>query len=64
MQHDSHEIEYLKSQYRCPICGKLVGISQEGKLELYGSQTFLDHVVLCRHRVKPEKMGQRVTHDE
>jgi hypothetical protein len=50
--------EYLKSQFRCPICGKLAGCSEDGKIGLFSARIFRKHVERCRkeNRVKSGKI--------
>lgn len=53
--------EYLKSKFRCPICGRLAGCSEDGKIGLLSTRKFRNHVEKCRrsHRVKPEGIDNR-----
>ncbi len=48
--------EYTKSLYRCPICGTLVGCSEEGRVGMFGAIEFHRHVQQCRARVKEGKV--------
>jgi aminopeptidase C len=54
----SDDIEYIKSCFRCPICGKLVGCSADGKTGILSIKSFNLHVRLCRKvsRVKPGRI--------
>ena len=49
MAHEvSHDTEYLKSKFRCPICGKLAGCTNEGKIGLLSTRQFAQHLAKCR----------------
>jgi hypothetical protein len=53
--------EYLKSQFRCPICGKLAGCSENGNIGLFSARIFRMHVEKCRKgiRVKSGKIRRQ-----
>lgn len=51
----THEIEYLRSQFRCPICGEVFGLEPDGSIMIFGAEVLREHVAECRRRVKPVK---------
>jgi hypothetical protein len=60
-QENLHDKEYLKSKYRCPICGTLVGCNEDGKLGMFSAKAFSRHIANCR-RHNQGKTG-RVRYD-
>lgn len=65
MEEDNlHNREYIKSRFRCPICGTLVGCSEQGKIGMFSVKAFHRHVRNCREaaRVKPGRI--RYENDE
>jgi hypothetical protein len=53
---DPFDREYLKSKFRCPICGQLAGCTKDGKINPLSTKKFHLHVDKCRrtHGVKPD----------
>ena len=64
MSHNYHELEYLKSQFRCPCCGEVIGVDPDGTVEVMAGELLRQHIAMCRQRVKPDKIGDRLTDDE
>ncbi len=60
----SHDKEYLKSKFRCPICGTLVGCSEDGKIGLFSTKAFARHVANCRRHNQGKTGRVRYTGDE
>lgn len=58
MDNTEQEREYVKSRFRCPICGTLIGCSEDGKVAIFGIKAFRRHVKNCRNssRVKSGKI--------
>jgi hypothetical protein len=52
------ETEYLKSQFRCPICGALIGCKNITDNVECSIEEFHNHVKQCRDesRVKPGRI--------
>lgn len=53
-----YEDEYLKSQFRCPICGALIGCKTVTDHIECSSEEFREHVDQCRTEsmVKPGRI--------
>jgi hypothetical protein len=72
-----YDEEYLKSLFRCPLCGTLIGCKNTSGHVECSVEEFQEHIKLCReeNRVKlvealnaPDRNGNRVefgkTHNE
>lgn len=46
------EREYLRSLHRCPLCGKVVGLVDDGENLLISTEKFSLHVAVCREKAK------------
>jgi hypothetical protein len=53
-----YNMEYLKSRFRCPICGELAGLQDPDDESSFTLKGFFQHVNECRNktRVKPSKL--------
>lgn len=54
---------YIKSQFRCPLCGLVIGCSETNHTLTCDSKELSEHVQECRKRVKPNhssKFGERL----
>lgn len=56
----NHQSEYAKSLFRCPVCGKLVGWSDTGAIEMFSIELLREHVHKCRRAgVKPKRLQEK-----
>ena len=60
---DYHSVEYIKSKFRCPICGQLAGCTKDGKVGLLSVRQFQRHIAKCR-RGNRVKLGEQGTREE
>lgn len=51
------DLEYVKSLFRCPVCGKLVGWTNDSTIEMFSVELLRNHVHKCRNAgVKPKRL--------
>lgn len=57
----SNDIHYRRSLFRCPMCGNVVGLSEDGRLNVFSSSAFHRHIKNCRKhpRVTIDKEDER-----
>lgn len=55
---NSHQKEFIKSKFRCPLCGNLAGCDADGNTSQISDHIFREHVDRCRsqNRVKPGRI--------
>lgn len=63
-QDNSQNKEYIKSRFRCPCCGKLVGCTESGQLGIYSLKIFQEHVEKCRKIPREGKTSDRMLSQE
>jgi hypothetical protein len=57
------DANYTKSQFRCPLCGLVIGCEETNQSLICDLKQLAEHVKECRKRVKPEhssKYGNRL----
>jgi hypothetical protein len=58
------EDNYIKSKFRCPLCGLVIGCNEESGSLICDLKELAEHVKECRKRVKPDQssnFGHRST---
>jgi hypothetical protein len=60
----SNDPEYLKSKFRCPLCGKLAGCTEDGKIGMFSTLLFARHLSECRKKNAGKSGKTRYDRDE